>query len=176
MTTTQAIVWHLISGWSTLVWLWRIASISAFPHLQKFWQFVIKNPSMNATVWILKKRNTRSIILTATPAMAGSHSCLRGHIRLVVIRAFVASHANVSITRFLGQIFKHALRINQGFCLNVSPSNKESDPNVPLQIFGILVKLTWFSHFFREFSFVVIMRFLGGTFGQNLVMGGTKTF
>ena len=123
-----------------------------------------------------KKRSTPSIILTATAAMAGAHSCLRGHIWLVVIRAFVASHANVSITFFWGQIFKYALRINQGFCLNVSPSNKESDPNVPLQIFGILVKLTWFSHFFREFSFVVIMRFLGGTFGQNLVMGGTKTF
>ena len=31
-------------------------------------------------------------------------------------------------------------------------------------------------HFCCEFSFVAIMHFLKGTFGQNLVMGGTKTF
>ena len=42
-----------------------------------------------------------SINLTATAAMAGAHSCLRRHIWPVVIRAFVASQANVVITRFL---------------------------------------------------------------------------
>ena len=42
-----------------------------------------------------------SINLTATAAMAGAHSCLRGHIWPVVISAFVASQANVAITRFL---------------------------------------------------------------------------
>ena len=33
-----------------------------------------------------------------------------------------------------------------------------------------------FTHFCREISFVVITRVLGGTFGENLVGGGTKTF
>ena len=32
------------------------------------------------------------------------------------------------------------------------------------------------THFCREFSFVAITRFLGGTIGQNLVGGGTQTF
>ena len=41
--------------------------------------------------------------------------------------------------------------------------------------FKILI-YSWFTHFCREFSFVAITRFLGGTFGQNLVGGGTKTF
>ena len=39
---------------------------------------------------------------------------------------------------------------------------------------GALV--TQFTHFCREISFVAITRVLGGTFGKNLVRGGTKTF
>ena len=42
---------------------------------------------------------------------------------------------------------------------------------------GINLSLSpWFMHFCREFSFVVTTRFLGGTFGLNLVMVGNKTF
>ena len=36
--------------------------------------------------------------------------------------------------------------------------------------------LGFFTHFCREISFVAITRFLGGTFGQNMVGGGTETF
>ena len=74
---------------------------------------------------------------------------------------------------------------------NVPPLNDKFDSNVPPQnttrlicrtevsfaatAFKILI-YSWFTHFCREFSFVAITRFLGGTFGQNLVGGGTKTF
>ena len=39
-----------------------------------------------------------------------------------------------------------------------------------------LSDLLFFKQFCREFSFAAIARFLGGTFGQNSVMGDTKTF
>ena len=72
-----------------------------------------------------------------------------------------------------------------GFESNVLMWNNEFDSNPPPQTFQDLSALslfivhinkvyTWFTHFCRELSFVVIMRFLGGTFGQNLVGGGTK--
>ena len=51
---------------------------------------------------------------------------------------FVASQANVAITRFfVGQIIKYGLRIIIGFDSNGLPSNNNSDSNVPLQIFEI---------------------------------------
>ena len=44
-------------------------------------------------------------------------------------------------------------------------------------MFMVLKKqFIWFTHFCRELSFVAITRFLRGTFGQNLMGGGTKTF
>ena len=43
---------------------------------------------------------------------------------------------------FVGQIIKYALRIILGFGSNGPLSNKNYESNVPLQIFGILNKLT----------------------------------
>ena len=41
------------------------------------------------------------LFLPPRPPWRRAHSCLRGHIWLVVIRAFVASQANIAITCFL---------------------------------------------------------------------------
>ena len=102
----------------------------------------------------------------------GAHSCLRGHIWPVVINAFVASQANVAITRFLvGQIIKYAQRIILGFGSNGPPARILTQ----MCSFKFLwFKSTWSTHFCHEFSSVAITRFLRGTFCQNLVTGGTK--
>ena len=62
------------------------------------------------------------LILPPWPPWLGAHSCLRGHIWLVVIRAFVASQANVTITLFfVGQIIKYTQWIILGFGSNEPP-------------------------------------------------------
>ena len=70
--------------------------------------------------------------------------------------------------------------LNNTFESNVPPQNTtrlilSTKVSFAATAFKILI-YSWFTHFCREFSFVAITRFLGGTFGQNLVGGGTKTF
>ena len=72
---------------------------------------------------------------------------------------------------FEGDVIKYVLRIILGFGSNEPPSKKESDSNVPLQFFWI-----YKSNYLDLRTFVAITLFLGGTLGQNLVVGAQKHF
>ena len=82
--------------------------------------------------------NTRSIILTATAAMAGGTQLFEGaHLTGGNTRFCRETSKYRNYALFVGQIIKYALRIILGFGSNGHPSNKNSDSNVPLQNFGI---------------------------------------
>ena len=57
----------------------------------------------------------------------------------------------------------------------IIPAFCVSQANVAITRF-LWVKILNTLYFCRELSFVAIARCFGGAFGQNLVMGGTKTF
>ena len=85
----------------------------------------------------------RSIILTATAAMAGGTQMSEGaHLTSGNTRFCRESSKCRNYALFVGQIIKYAQQIILGLGLNRPPSNKNSDSNVPLQIFGIYIKIT----------------------------------
>ena len=80
----------------------------------------------------------RSIILTATAAMAGDTQLFEGaHLTGGNTHFCRESSKCPNLALFVGQIIKYALRIILGFGSNGHPSNKNSYSNMPLQIFGI---------------------------------------
>ena len=70
--------------------------------------------------------------------------------------------------------FEKKLKI-QGFSTKI---RKITDKFICFIVFNVHIHTvyTWFTHSCRESSLVAITRFLGGTFGQNLLGGGTKNF
>ena len=80
----------------------------------------------------------------------------------MVIRAFVASQAN------------HVGFMIGGVKTQYPAENKHGRLALLFFIVHINTVLSLFTHCCQKFSFVVITRFLGGTFGRNLISGGHK--
>ena len=90
----------------------------------------------------MQKKQGGSIILTATTAMAGGIQLFEGaHLTGGNTRFCGESSKCCNYTLFVGQNIKYTLQNILGLGSNVPPSNKESDSNVPPQIFGSKVKL-----------------------------------
>ena len=119
--------------------------------------------------------NTRSIILTATAAMAGGTQLFEGaHLtggntllswvkQMSRLRAFCGSNHQIRPSNNI-RIWLKCAPFKHKFWLKRAPSN-----------FWDLNK-TNLIYFCQEFSSFVITRFLRGTFGQNLVTGALKHF
>ena len=120
--------------------------------LPSMWRNRFRKASRASTVQcpLMMRPLTRSTITTAQRCWKWGGVQCPVHVEFKLWRPpeaksiiLTASQGNVAIIRFWGgQIIKHALQINLGFCSNVSPSNKESDPNENPQMLGISVKLT----------------------------------
>ena len=99
---------------------------------------------------------SQSIILTA---MAGGTQLFEGaHLTGGNMRFCHESSKCRIYTFFVGQIIKDVLLIILGFGSNGPPSNKNCDSNVPFQFWDL-----------NQIN--LIMCFLRGTFGKNLVTG-----
>ena len=98
-----------------------------------------------------------------------AHSCLRGHIWLVTIRTSVVNQADVAIMCF----WLKCAPFKQWIWIKCAPWNMEDKYKC---IFWSWFTLTQslITHFYREFRFVAITRFLGGHFGPKFA--GTQTF
>ena len=123
------------NNWSRCSWrLW-----------QWFWYSHVRTSSLQYLSNFLHRKNPhepsafpRSIILTATAAMAGGTQLFEGaHLTGGTMRFCRESSKCRNYALFVGQIIKYALQIILGFGSNGPPSNKNPDSNVPLQIFGI---------------------------------------